>query len=64
MGDAHGRADIVVNSAGFTRPVPHGDLDSLTDEETKLIKRLSEVQRSPEARPKGFWTKMKEALGA
>jgi 3-oxoacyl-[acyl-carrier protein] reductase len=32
VGDAHGRADIVVNSAGFTRPVPHGDLDALTDE--------------------------------
>ncbi len=30
--DAHGRADIVVNSAGFTKPVPHGDLDALTDE--------------------------------
>ncbi len=32
VGDAHGRADIVVNSAGFTRPVPHGDLDALSDE--------------------------------
>jgi 3-oxoacyl-[acyl-carrier protein] reductase len=32
VGDAHGRTDIVVNSAGFTRPVPHGDLDALTDE--------------------------------
>jgi 3-oxoacyl-[acyl-carrier protein] reductase len=32
VGDAHGRADIVVNSAGFTRPVPHGDLDGLTDD--------------------------------
>ena len=32
IGDAHGRADIVVNSAGFTKPVPHGDLDALTDE--------------------------------
>src|SRR5215831_17861403 len=32
VSDAHGRADIVVNSAGFTRPVPHGDLDALTDE--------------------------------
>jgi 3-oxoacyl-[acyl-carrier protein] reductase len=32
VGDAHGRADIVVNSAGFTKPVPHGDLDALTDE--------------------------------
>jgi 3-oxoacyl-[acyl-carrier protein] reductase len=32
VGDAHGRVDIVVNSAGFTKPVPHGDLDALTDE--------------------------------
>ena len=28
---AYGRADILVNSAGFTRPVPHGDLDALDD---------------------------------
>ena len=26
-----GRADILVNSAGFTRPVPHADLDALDD---------------------------------
>ena len=26
-----GRADILVNSAGFTRPVPHGDLAALDD---------------------------------
>lgn len=32
IGSAHDRADIVVNSAGFTKPVPHHDLDSLTDE--------------------------------
>ena len=32
VGDAHGRADILVNSAGFTQPVPHGDLDALSDE--------------------------------
>jgi len=32
VGDAHGRADIVINSAGFTKPVPHGDLEALTDE--------------------------------
>jgi 3-oxoacyl-[acyl-carrier protein] reductase len=28
---AYGRADILVNSAGFTRPVPHADLDALDD---------------------------------
>ena len=32
VGDAHGRADIVVNSAGFTKPVPHGDLEAMTDD--------------------------------
>ena len=26
------RADILVNAAGMTRPVPHGDLEALTDE--------------------------------
>jgi 3-oxoacyl-[acyl-carrier protein] reductase len=28
----YGRADILVNSAGFTRPVPAADLEALTDE--------------------------------
>jgi 3-oxoacyl-[acyl-carrier protein] reductase len=28
---AFGRADILVNSAGFTKPVPHGDLEALDD---------------------------------
>ncbi len=30
--EAYGRADILVNSAGFTRVVPHADLEALTDE--------------------------------
>ena len=29
--ESYGRADIVVNSAGFTIPVPHANLDALTD---------------------------------
>lgn len=29
--DAHGRLDILVNSAGFTRAIPHGDLEALDD---------------------------------
>jgi 3-oxoacyl-[acyl-carrier protein] reductase len=29
---AFGRLDILVNSAGFTKPIPHGDLDALDDE--------------------------------
>ncbi len=32
IGDRFGRLDILVNSAGMTRPVPHPDLDGLTDE--------------------------------
>jgi 3-oxoacyl-[acyl-carrier protein] reductase len=30
--DDFGRADILVNSAGFTRMVPHGDLEALDDD--------------------------------
>lgn len=36
----YGRLDILVNAAGFTRPVPHADLDALTDE---LIDRMFQV---------------------
>jgi 3-oxoacyl-[acyl-carrier protein] reductase len=28
----YGRLDLLVNNAGITTPVPHGDLDSLTDD--------------------------------
>jgi 3-oxoacyl-[acyl-carrier protein] reductase len=28
----YGRLDVLVNAAGFTRPVPHADLDALDDE--------------------------------
>jgi 3-oxoacyl-[acyl-carrier protein] reductase len=28
----YGRLDILVNSAGFTKPVPHADLDALSDD--------------------------------
>jgi 3-oxoacyl-[acyl-carrier protein] reductase len=27
----YGRCDVLVNSAGFTRPIPHADLDALDD---------------------------------
>ncbi|MGO9359714.1 MAG: SDR family NAD(P)-dependent oxidoreductase [Xanthobacteraceae bacterium] len=36
----YGRLDILVNSAGFTRPIPHADLDALDDE---LIDRMFQV---------------------
>jgi 3-oxoacyl-[acyl-carrier protein] reductase len=32
VADAYGRADILVNSAGFTRMVPHHDLEALDDD--------------------------------
>src|SRR5215471_21004732 len=32
VGDQFGRADILVNSAGFTRMVPHANLDALDDD--------------------------------
>lgn len=35
-----GRCDILVNSAGFTKPVPAGDLEGLSDE---LIDRILQV---------------------
>jgi molecular chaperone DnaJ len=63
-----GRGLARVNSGGT------GDLhvrvqlwtpDSLSDEEARLIQRLGEIQASvPADRGKGFWAKMKEALGA
>ena len=36
----HAKLDVLVNSAGFTQPVPHNDLDALTDE---LIDRMFAV---------------------
>jgi 3-oxoacyl-[acyl-carrier protein] reductase len=32
IGETYGKVDVLVNSAGFTRPIPHGDLEALTDE--------------------------------
>jgi 3-oxoacyl-[acyl-carrier protein] reductase len=34
------RLDILINAAGFTKPVPHADLEALTDE---LIDRMFQV---------------------
>jgi 3-oxoacyl-[acyl-carrier protein] reductase len=36
----YSRLDILINAAGFTRPVPHADLDALDDE---LIDRMFQV---------------------
>jgi molecular chaperone DnaJ len=39
--------------------------DSLSGDEEALVRQLASLQRRPpEARAKGFWSKMKEALGA
>ena len=38
--ERYGRLDILVNAAGFTKPVPHADLDALDDE---LIDRMFRV---------------------
>jgi molecular chaperone DnaJ len=38
--------------------------DVLSEEETTLLRRLGELQKVPENRPKGLWNKIKESLGA
>ena len=38
--------------------------DVFSDEESELIRRLGEIQKVPEGRPKGLWSKLKESLGA
>jgi len=45
VGTALGRADILVNSAGVTRAIPHADLDALDDETFDAI--LSTNVRGP-----------------
>jgi 3-oxoacyl-[acyl-carrier protein] reductase len=40
IAERHGRLDILVNAAGFTKPVPHADLEALDDE---LIDRMFQV---------------------
>lgn len=39
--EKHARLDILVNAAGFTRPVPHADLDGLTDELIDLMLQVN-----------------------
>jgi 3-oxoacyl-[acyl-carrier protein] reductase len=36
----YGRLDVLVNAAGFTKPIPHADLDALDDD---LIDRMFQV---------------------
>ena len=49
---AYGRADILVNSAGFTRLVPHADLDALDD--TLIDAILAANVRGPFATIRAF----------
>jgi 3-oxoacyl-[acyl-carrier protein] reductase len=54
-----GRADVLVNSAGFTRMVPHDDLDALDDE---LIDRvLTANVRGPFATIRAFVPLLRES---
>ncbi|HEX6053361.1 MAG TPA: molecular chaperone DnaJ [Gemmatimonadaceae bacterium] len=38
--------------------------ETVSREEEALIRKLAETQQAPKSREKGFWTRMKEALGA
>lgn len=50
--ERYGRADILVNAAGITQPVPHHDLDALSDD---LIDRIFTANwRSPFAAIRAF----------
>ena len=54
-----GRCDVLVNSAGFTRMVPHADLEALTDE---LIDSIFAANvRGPFATVRAFAPLMKKA---
>lgn len=41
IADTHGRCDILINSAGFTKPVPHANLDALDDDLIDLVLRAN-----------------------
>ncbi|MBV8510853.1 MAG: SDR family oxidoreductase [Xanthobacteraceae bacterium] len=55
---AFGRADILVNSAGFTKPVPHGDLEALDD--ALLDRMLIANVRGPFAMIRAFAPLLRE----
>ena len=58
----YGRCDILVNSAGFTRMVPHADLDALTDD---LIDAIFVANvRGPFATIRAFTPLMKRSEAA
>jgi molecular chaperone DnaJ len=56
--NASGVGDLHVRLQLFTP-------EEITPEEETLIKRLGEIQTAPlQRRQKGFWSKIKESLGA
>jgi 3-oxoacyl-[acyl-carrier protein] reductase len=56
---AYGRADILVNSAGFTKPVPHGNLEALDD--ALLDRMLIANVRGPFAMIRAFAPLLRES---
>jgi len=57
--ETYGRADILVNSAGFTRMVPHHDLEALDDELIDQV--LAANVRGPFATIRAFVPLLKES---
>jgi 3-oxoacyl-[acyl-carrier protein] reductase len=57
--DTYGRADILVNSAGFTRMVPHHDLEALDDDLIDAV--LTANVRGPFATIRAFVPLLRES---
>jgi 3-oxoacyl-[acyl-carrier protein] reductase len=59
--EMRGRCDLLVNSAGFTKAIPHGDLDALDDE---FLDRMWAVNwRGPFAAVRAFRPLLEESQG-
>lgn len=52
-----GRGDLLIRIHLYTP-------EALTDEQREVFRRLAEVEAQPPKRSSGFWSKLKEALGA
>ncbi len=61
IGRVHGRVDVLVNAAGFTKPVPHSDLKGLTDDIFDAV-MISNV-RGPFALVRAFEPWLRAARG-
>lgn len=57
----HGRCDVLVNSAGFTRAIAHTDLDALDDEFLDSMWRVN--WRGPLSAVRAFRTLLEESEG-